>query len=119
MPIESNPFNQGEENSTEKKREVTLDDLGVFGNKLREAREAQKKTVKELAKEFGLSQVNIAAWEKWERFPTEDKLPEIAGIYGIELSELTEAWNISKKARDLEKGFTKKLKKIVKENPNF
>jgi transcriptional regulator with XRE-family HTH domain len=119
MPIEFNPLDQTGKNITTREREVTLDDLGVFGNKLREARQKQKKIVKEIAKEFGLSQVNISAWEKWERFPDEDKLPEIAGIYGIDLGELIEAFNISKQARELEKGFTKKLKTIFKENSNF
>ena len=42
----------------------------------------------ELANLIGVTQANISAWENGIAFPTSDKLPKLAKIFGCTIDEL-------------------------------
>ncbi|MDR3519821.1 MAG: helix-turn-helix transcriptional regulator [Candidatus Pacebacteria bacterium] len=64
-------------------------------------KKSRKKIIEELMSlDFKVGENTITSWENGNFFPPEDKLSEIAKVYGIEFRELTEQYNLSKKARE-------------------
>lgn len=61
-----------------------------FSENLRKQRKEKKLTQEELAKSIGVSQQTIAAWENNERYPTIDKVYDLAKYLNIPVSKLIE-----------------------------
>ncbi len=59
-----------------------------IGEALKYQREAAKLTQRQLAKETGITQVNICRWERGEVMPSIDFCVKLADFYGISLDEL-------------------------------
>ena len=59
-----------------------------IGEALKYQREAAKLTQRQLAKETGITQVNICRWERGEVLPGIDFCIKLAEYYGISLDEL-------------------------------
>lgn len=97
--------------SSPEKNQVKLEDIKAFGNKLKEARNKLGKKQKKVAAEVGVTGRLIFNWESADSFPTEDKLPDIARVYNIDLAELTDIFERSKEARELEKKARRSLQK--------
>lgn len=60
----------------------------VFGKNLFELRNKAGITRKELAEKLGIARVSISGWENGLRFPTADKLIEIANLLNVSLDTL-------------------------------
>ncbi len=85
-----------------------MNHLRDLNDLLYKKRMAMGKSRRELANEVGVSQNCLANWEKEVlHLPSESKLPLIAEHYQLTLQEVTEAYTLSKQARDSEKEFPK------------
>ena len=60
----------------------------IFGNKLMELRKKAGVTRAELAEKLGIARVSISGWENGLRFPTADKLIELAEFFNVSLDKL-------------------------------
>lgn len=59
-----------------------------FSSNLREQRKEKKLSQAKLAKGVGVSQKTVSAWELNERYPTIDKVYDIAKFLGISVNAL-------------------------------
>lgn len=56
--------------------------------KIRALREAAGLSQSELARQMGVAQPSVLLWEQGRNYPTADKLPRLAQVLGVEISEL-------------------------------
>lgn len=56
--------------------------------RLKELRLAAGLTQADLAEKINVKQASISLWESGENVPTTDKLPALAEIFGVSISEL-------------------------------
>lgn len=61
-----------------------------FSENLRNERKKRNLSQKEFAKKLGVSQNTISNWENCDRYPTIDKVIDIANILGVSVSHLLE-----------------------------
>jgi transcriptional regulator with XRE-family HTH domain len=94
-----------------------MENIDLFGKFLSERRNIINKSAKEISLDLGVSYRIVFKWESGTIFPSEEKLPDIARVYGIELEELLNAFKISKEARQQEKD-SRKNPKPIKPNPD-
>ncbi len=84
---------------------MAIEDIKLFGDMLfngRNARNGKERTTRVVAKDCGVNHGTYCNWETGRCFPPENKLPVIAQVLRFDLTELTEALKISKKARQEE-----------------
>lgn len=74
-----------------------LDDLKAFGDFLSQAWMKSDKSLKQLKAELGVT--CIEGWHQSDLFPSKERLPQIARAYGVELEELSAAYERAKAAR--------------------
>ena len=84
-------------------RKVEMNDVFAFGEMLAEARARLDKGHKAIAKELNLNVKSSYNWEDASEFPKEDRLPDIAKAYGLDLTKVIEVYRLSKQAHKLEK----------------
>lgn len=78
---------------------VEYGEIEGLANMLVARRKAGKKTKREIREECGVSETAMDGWEQLFHLPEKEILPVIAVAYGIDLSALTRAWEISLAAR--------------------
>jgi len=89
----------------------------AFGEMLRIRSISMSKEIRKKAlNAFGQS--NMYDWGAKVRFPEKNKLSTIAKIYGFNLKDLTNQWNLSKEAREQIKILTKTKKEISDFTPS-
>ncbi len=59
-----------------------------FGQRLKELREQNNMTRDELGKRLGMSYSTIAKYETNNRFPDQDTLVKLAGVFGVSIDHL-------------------------------
>ena len=101
MSLESNPLNNTDLPTPEKRRKIEMDDIHTFGNKLEAAMDAIGKTQIALARELGVTPQIVSKWQSGVVLPGEEKLPEIARICEMDLDRLVEDFRISKQAQEM------------------
>jgi hypothetical protein len=91
--------------SVEEKLSAFREKLEAFGRLLSKRRSIIGKSARQVSLElgFGANSATVSTWENGTTFPEEERLPEIAKVYGTELEELRRVFEISKEARELEK----------------
>ena len=57
--------------------------MEIFAKRLKELREENKLSLKELAKKINVSDVAISRWENMQRIPTIETLYNIAKYFGV------------------------------------
>ena len=75
-------------------------DMERFGLLLKEYRKRSGKKFTEIKKELNVSSSTAEDWGNAVSFPGEERLSEIARVYGIDFEELTRIFKISKKDRN-------------------
>lgn len=91
------------------KIKVNMEDVTLLGKFLTEKRlllnkqKSTEKLLKQIVSEIDVNVSTLLHWETGEVIPSEDKLPRIAQVYGIDLEELKKVFEISKAARQREK----------------
>lgn len=78
---------------------INFDDLKAFANLISAKRNVLGWIPKEVAFTLGVSRSAISNWEEGDRLPEEERLPEIAVVYGIGLKVLEEAYRKTKEAK--------------------
>ena len=86
MSMESNFPKPGPKNPTPEKKEVTLEDVTVFGESLRIARGGI--SFKLLAEKIGVNGKTLSHWEQGDSFPEESRLKKIAEVYKINFKKI-------------------------------
>ena len=82
----------------------------LFGQLLVDSRNAVGKKRMQVAQVLELRDSSLVKWEDGSSFPTENRLLDIAKAYGIDPQKLSEAYEISKVAREKEKNLRKSFK---------
>lgn len=96
-------------NSQEK--EITIEDVNVFGRTLRDILRVRKMTIKQLAEKLvDASEDGVGKWARGDNLPEENKLDAIARACDVSRKILIEAFNTSKKVRELESAAKKGIK---------
>src|SRR6185436_20792945 len=87
-----------------------IEDTELFGKFLRRSREEaeKKKSQKQIALELGVHPQMIQNYEAGVSFPKEERLPDIAKAYGVDLQELVRVFKISKDTHERLKTSRKK-----------
>ena len=80
-----------------------MDDIMAFARLLLKSRSVIKKSRPEVAKQLAVITDCVTMWENGECFPENYRLKLIASVYKVGLKKLRRAFEISKKARGLEK----------------
>jgi hypothetical protein len=80
---------------------AVIDDLKALGDFLSCAKQRIGKTFEEIDTELGVTSSHM--WQEAKTFPSESRLPEVARVYGVDFEELKAVYDLSKKARKLEK----------------
>lgn len=100
--------------------------LGKFLNEKRllsNKENGNEKLLKQIVSQIGVNISTLLHWETGEVLPSEDKLPLIAQVYGIDLEELKKVFDISHRAREKQKEVGKSLRRKgssgLKENGIF
>lgn len=100
--------------------ERKVKDAYVFAYFLMQSRGA--KSFKLIADLLGVGTSVVMNWEKGNTFPMEERLADIAEVYGVDFSELKDKFTLAKEARDKETEKQKEVRhptqKIIKPNPD-
>ena len=80
-----------------------------FALKLKELRETNGLTQKDLAKRLNVSVSSVGMWESTSQVPTAKKLVEIATLFNVSVDTLLDASTITPKERSAGASATKKI----------